>query len=152
MNRYRGGKAERRALGAFVALSRAAEHAAVRTQGEFAAAGLTESQFGVLEALHHLGPLCAAELATKVLRTRGNLTLVIANLEREDLIARTARPEDRRYRTVELTGKGRRLIGGVFPRHARLVMRTLAALNGREQDELRRLCRKLGKAAEGGGI
>jgi DNA-binding MarR family transcriptional regulator len=50
---------------------------------------------------------------------------------------------------VALTAKGRRLIAGLFPRHARLVARTLAALAPREQEELRRLCRKLGRSAAG---
>lgn len=146
-SRHRGGVGEVRALNAFIALSRAADSVTARTQAEISKAGLTEGQFGVLEALYHLGPLCAAELAEKVLRSRGNLTLVIANLERDGLVARTTRVEDRRYRTVELTAKGRRLVGGMFPRHARLVARTFAALESGEQDELRRLCRKLGKAA-----
>ena len=147
--RYRGTAAEIRALNALIALSRASDSVTARTQAVIAGAGLTEGQFGVLEALLHLGPLCAADLARKVLRSRGNLTLVIANLERDGLVARTTRAEDRRYRSVELTAKGRRLVGGIFPRHARLVAETLAALAPAEQDELRRLCRKLGKAAAG---
>ena len=146
---HRGTSEEVRALNAFIALSRATDSVETRTRSVMAEAGLTESQFGVLEALHHLGPLCAAELAKKVLRSRGNLTLVIANLERDGLAGRTTRAEDRRYRTVELTAKGRRLMERAFPRHARLVTKTMSALEPREQDELRRLCRKLGKAAAG---
>ncbi len=146
--RHRGSPEEVRALNAFIALSRAAESVAARTQATIAAAGLTDGQFGVLEALFHLGPLCAAEIARKVLRSRGNLTLVVANLERDGLITRTPRAEDRRYRTLELTGKGRRLVKRMFPRHARLVTATMGALTGAEQDELRRLCRKLGLAAK----
>jgi tellurite resistance protein len=37
----------------------------------------------------------------------------------------------------------------IFPRHARLVAKTMNALSPSEQDELRRLCRKLGLAAAG---
>ena len=142
-SRHGGSIEEVRALNAFIALSRAAESVIYRTQTEIVASGLTESQFGVLEALYHLGSMCAAELAVKVLSSRGNLTLVIANLERDGLIARTTRDEDRRYRTVALTAKGRRLVAGMFPRHARLIAGTFAVLTPREQDELRRLCRKL---------
>ncbi len=148
--RHRGGKDEVRALNAFIALTRAAESVGARTQASIAAAGLTEGQFGVLEALYHLGPLSAAEIAGKVLRTRGTLTMVVRHLERDGLVTRTARAEDRRYRTLELTTKGRRLIAGMFPGHARLVARTLGALTPGEQDELRRLCRKLGLAAKEG--
>jgi len=144
---HRGPKEEVRALNAFIALSRATDCVESRTHAVMAEEGLTESQFGVLEALHHLGPLCAADLAKKVLRSKGNLTLVIANLERDGLVERTTRAEDRRYRTVALTGKGRKLMEKSFPRHARLVAKTMGALEPGELDELRRLCRKLGKAA-----
>jgi MarR family 2-MHQ and catechol resistance regulon transcriptional repressor len=147
--RHRGPAAEVRALNALIVLSRAAESVDARLLPGIAAAGLTESQFGVLEALYHLGSLCAAELARKVLRSRGNMTLVISNLERDGLVARKARAEDRRYRTVALTAKGRRLVDGMFPGHARRAARTFAALTRGEQDELRRLCRKLGTAAAG---
>ncbi|MDE2510639.1 MAG: MarR family transcriptional regulator [Elusimicrobia bacterium] len=148
-SRYKGTAAEIRALNAFIALSRAADSVTARTQAEIAAAGLTESQFGVLEALYHLGPLCAADLAGKVLRSRGNLTLVIANLEKAGLAARTTRAEDRRYRTVELTTKGRSLVRTTLPKHVRRIVATMGALGPEEQEGLRRLCRKLGKAAAG---
>ena len=148
-SRHRGGVEEVRALNAFIALSRAADSVETRTHAVMAGAGLTESQFGVLEALYHLGPLCAADLAEKVLRSRGNLTLVIANLERDALVVRTTRTDDRRYRTVELTAKGRKRMRTTFPRHARLVAETMSALAPAELEELRRLCRKLGKAAAG---
>jgi MarR family 2-MHQ and catechol resistance regulon transcriptional repressor len=144
--RYKGTKTEVRALAAFVALQRAAESVMGATQSEVVRAGLTQSQFGVLEALLHLGPLCARDLAKKILRSKGNLTLVIENLEKAGLVARTARAEDRRVLTVELTRTGRRLVRGMFPRHARLIEGSFGVLTPNEQDELRRLCRKLGKA------
>lgn len=144
--RHKGTKREVRALGAFVALQRAAESVEGSTQKEIVRAGLTQSQFGALEALLHLGPLCAKDLARKILRSKGNLTLVVENLEKAGLVSRTAREDDRRVRTVELTRKGRRLVEGMFPRHAAVIARAFEALTDGEQDELRRLCRKLGKA------
>ena len=53
---YKGTEEERRALDVFIKLMRAAESVADRTGGPMAAAGLTPSQFGVLETLYHLGP------------------------------------------------------------------------------------------------
>jgi len=144
--RYKSTPQAVRALGAFVALQRAAESVIAATQGEIERARLTQSQFGVLEALLHLGPLCAKDLARKILRSKGNLTLVIENLEKGGLVVRTSRAEDRRWQDVELTAKGRRLIGGMFPRHARLIKKSFGVLTPNEQDELRRLCRKLGTA------
>jgi len=145
-SRYDGTATEVRALNAFVALERAAESVEAATQAEIGRASLTQSQFGVLEALLHLGPLCAGDLAKKLLRSKGNLTLVLENLEKAALIGRKRSGEDRRFVTVELTKKGRRLIAGMFPRHAALIAKAFRALTAAEQEELRRLCRKLGKA------
>ncbi|MDD5302926.1 MAG: MarR family winged helix-turn-helix transcriptional regulator [Elusimicrobia bacterium] len=145
-SRYKGTAKELRALNAFVALQRAAESVEGSTQAEIVRAKLTQSQFGALEALLHLGPLCAAQLARKILRTKGNLTLVIENLEKGGLVSRARRDDDRRVLTVELTAKGRRLVGGMFPAHAAGIARAFGVLTAEEQEELRRLCRKLGKA------
>jgi MarR family 2-MHQ and catechol resistance regulon transcriptional repressor len=145
-SRHRGPAAEVRALNAFIALQRAADSVEASTQGEIVRAKLTQGPFGVLEALLHLGPLCAAELAGKLLRTKGNLTLVLENLEKAGLVVRTRSAEDRRVVSVALAAKGRRLIAGMFPRHARAVLKSFSALDAEEQEELRRLCRKLGKA------
>jgi MarR family 2-MHQ and catechol resistance regulon transcriptional repressor len=142
--RYDGTKAEVGALNAFIALQRAADSVEAATQEEIARAGLTQGRFGVLEALLHLGPLTPKVLAGKLLRSKGNLTFVLEGLEKEALTSRARSPEDGRSYTVDLTAKGRRLISGLFPRHARLVTRSMSALTGPEQEELRRLCRKLG--------
>lgn len=68
--------------------------------------GLTVSQFGVLEALYHLGPMCQTHLAGKILKSTGNLTLVIDNLERDGLVARQRNSTDRRFVSVHLTTQG----------------------------------------------
>lgn len=109
-------------------------------------AGLTESQFGVLEALLHLGPMPQARLCEKLLVSGSNLTTVIDNLERHGWVRRVADPEDRRAWQVQLTEKGRHLIGQAFPRHAERVQALLRHLSAQEQETLGRLCRKLGLA------
>jgi MarR family 2-MHQ and catechol resistance regulon transcriptional repressor len=70
--------------------------------------------------------------------------VVVGNLARRGLVRRTRGPQDRRFVTVTLTDKGRRLIGGMFPRHVRHVVREMGALSLPEQAELGRLCRQLG--------
>ena len=57
---------------------------------------VTVSQFGVLEALHHLGPLRQGEISAKLLRSGGNITLVVDNLEARGLVQRTREANDRR--------------------------------------------------------
>ena len=81
------------------------------------AAGLTVGQFGILEALLHLGPFCQRDLGRKLLRSDGNVTVVVGDLPGAASFGATRRADDRRFVTVALTEKGRRLIGGIFPRH-----------------------------------
>ena len=147
--RHHGPPAERAALDAFIKLTRAAESVYARASAVPARHGLTGSQFGVLEALMHLGPMCQRDLGRKILRSSGNMTLVIDNLEKRGLVRRERSAEDRRYYSVVLTAEGGRLIRGMFPAHARAVTETMGALTRAEQEELGRLCRRLGVAAEG---
>ncbi len=135
-----------RALDAYVKLHRCTNLLRSRSAQFFATHGLTYSQFATLEVLYHRGPLCQRDIAAKVLTSGGNLTLVVDNLERAGMVVRRAAPEDRRRKLVTLTAKGRRLIAGIFPEHARRIDSSLQALTGREQEQLARLCKKLGLA------
>jgi MarR family 2-MHQ and catechol resistance regulon transcriptional repressor len=143
---YRGSAQERAALDAYIKLMRAADSVTARLDPLMRAADLTVGQFGALEALLHRGPLCQRDLGRKLLRSGGNITVVVGNLARRGLVRRHRGPQDRRFVTVTLTDKGRRLIGGIFPRHVRHVVRELGALSPPEQAELGRLCRQLGLA------
>ena len=147
--RYEGTASARRALDAYIKLSRAANAVEASINRPLSEAGLSISQFGVLEALYHLGPLHQGDLADKILKTSGNLTVVLQNLEDRDLVARERDPADRRYVRITLTEHGRHLIGDIFPDHVERVEATFGALEPAEQDTLARLCRKLGRAAQG---
>jgi len=110
---------------------------------------LTESQFGVLEALYHKGPMTQVRLCEKLLLSGSNLTTVLDNLERSGWVRRLADPEDRRAHRIELTARGRAIIGRVFPVHAARITALLNHLTHQEQAHLGRLCRKLGRAVAG---
>jgi len=142
--KYRGPENQVRALNAFITLARASEAVAARLQRDLAGKRLTTSQFGVIEALLHLGPLCQGELAGKLLRSGASMTSVVAGLEKRGLVVRQRTEEDKRFVRVALTGKGRRLIQEIFPAHAETVARLFSILTEQEQEQLRRLCRKLG--------
>jgi len=141
---YRGGKDEARALNAYVKLMRASEAVTGRIHRHLTDAGLTVTQFGVLEALYSLGPLSQRDIGRKILKSSGNITLVIDNLEKRGLVKRERSKEDRRYYAVDLTATGRKMIGTIFPRHAAKVVEEMKSLTGAEQEELSRLCRKMG--------
>jgi len=145
---YAGTPRERLALRTFVKLVRAANNLNARLNRTLADAGLTESQFGVLEALLHLGALHQRELAQKILRTNGNVTLVVDHLEKRGLVRRERGSADRRYVKVHLTDAGEALVKGLFPGHAARLAEELSVLSEEEQHELGRLCRRLNMAVE----
>src|SRR5450432_865461 len=113
--RHRGTLDEINALNAFIKLQRAAESVSVRVHA-ILPEGLTTTQFGVLESLHHIGPLCQSELAEKLLKSGGNLTLVVDNLEKAGFVSRERDPADRRFVVVKLTEKGQGFIAALFPK------------------------------------
>ncbi len=145
---HQGAAGEVRALNAFITLQRAAESVAARTQQHLAKHRLTSSQFGTLEALYHLGPLCQRELGAKLLRTSGNITMVVDNLEKRQLVVRKPDPHDRRMVQVHLTAPGRRLIKKVLRPHIAGIVDAMTALSATEQETLRRLCRTLGRGGD----
>jgi MarR family transcriptional regulator, 2-MHQ and catechol-resistance regulon repressor len=140
---YEGTPREKRALNAYIKLYRASESVTARINAHLAEHSLTVSQFGVLEALYHLGPLHQARLAEKILKTTGNLTHVIDHLEARGLVERQ-RQKDRRYIVVHLTTAGEALIADIFPQHVERVVAAFDCLTDVEQAELERLCKKLG--------
>ena len=122
-----------------------------RTQTSFARAiqnfltpyDLTTAQFGVLEALYHLGDLKICELIDKTLSTSGNMTVVIRNLEKEGLITRHVNVEDRRAFVIGLTDAGRTLIRPVFEQHLFLLEDVFGRLTLEDKDALLVLLKKM---------
>ena len=144
---YKGRKAEVRALDAYIKLMRAADTIGLQTAHFLKDSGLTASQFGVIETLYHLGPLQQSVISEKLLKSGGNMTLVIDNLERRKLIRRVVNPEDRRCITVHLTDSGREVITALFPTFAAYVADIMSGLSADEQQQLGKLCRELGTTA-----
>ena len=142
---YRGTPEEIRALDTWIKLTRAMDSFGARLAGHGTCSDVTVSQFGVLEALHHLGPLRQGEISVKLLRSGGNTTLVVDNLEARGLVQRTREANDRRVVTVSLTEAGEALIAELFPQHVCAIVEEMSVLTADEQETLGRLCRKLGK-------
>jgi len=107
---------------------------------------LSISQFGVIEALYHLGPLCQKDIGDKILKTSGNITLVIDNLEKRKLVKREKDPDDRRRMIVRLSESGYVLIEKIFPDHSKTAKKIFSVLEPEERDSLSLLLKKLGKA------
>jgi MarR family 2-MHQ and catechol resistance regulon transcriptional repressor len=132
------------ALRVYAKLLRAGRTVLARVEPGLAAAGLTPTQFGVLEAILHKGPLTQRDLMRRVLTSPGNMTDVVDKLEARDLVRRARSAADRRAVLVDLTPHGRSVIEALFPRHAADVTRAMGVLTADEQAILGRLLRKLG--------
>lgn len=141
---YKGSKKEVNALNTFIKLIRAVESLNSILNISLAKEGLTESQFGVLEILYHLGSMSQKNLAGKLLKSGGNITLVIDNLEKGGLVVRRRGVVDRRYYNIQLTEKGKKLIETVFPRQLKIITEEISILNDNEQHELQRMCKLIG--------
>jgi MarR family 2-MHQ and catechol resistance regulon transcriptional repressor len=141
---FRGDSRTVLALDTFIKLSRASDALASRLAHGEMIGGLTLSQFGVMETLFHLGPLCQGQISAKLLKSTGNVTLVLDNLEKHGLVERKRQTEDRRMVMINLTPKGESLIKEIFPHQAAKIAEEFAVLTEQEQVELGRLCKKLG--------
>lgn len=142
--KYPGTPKETAALDAFIALKRSSNELTGLMQGSLTEYRLTSGQFGVLEALFHLGPLTQREIGDKLLSTKGNITMLIDNLEKASLVKRVRDLKDRRTVTVKLTPKGNKFIASIIPGHMQKIIEIMSVLSFEEMKELKRLCKKIG--------
>jgi len=145
---FEGSSEQMLALDTMIKLTRATNSLLARLARRSTHPDLTESQFGTLEALYHLGPMSQTEICSKLLKSGGNTTLVVDNLERHGLVERHRDEHDRRVVMVALTTHGTDLISSIFPIHAAAVADEMAVLTAEEQRQLGALCKKLGKGLE----
>ena len=108
---------------------------------------LGDSDFRVLEALLHKGPLPVNTVGPKVWLTPGSISVAVDRLVKKGLVSRKDHPRDRRVRRVELTAKGRALIMRGFREHAAAMETVVSVLSKNERLTLLRLLKKLGKRA-----
>ena len=142
---YNGTEDEKATLDAFIKLTRASESINGRLSRSLSEANLTITQFGTLEALLHLGPLNQRELGQKLLKSGGNITLVIDNLLKNDMVKKETDPNDRRAVIISLTPKGKSFIEELFPQHLNRIKEEFNCLNKKEKQQLAAICKKLGK-------
>jgi MarR family 2-MHQ and catechol resistance regulon transcriptional repressor len=143
---FTGSRAEMRTLDTFVKLTRCTNSVLARLAERNSIGELTYSQFAVLEALYHLGPMTAGDVSQKILKSGGNLTLVIDNLERDGLVRRERDSNDRRVIHVHLTEAGKGKVEAVLPGHVAALVDEFKILSAKEQVMLGELCKKLGRS------
>jgi MarR family transcriptional regulator, 2-MHQ and catechol-resistance regulon repressor len=111
---------------------------------------LGASDFAVLEAVLHKGPLPVNEIGKKVMLTSGSITVAVDRLEAKGLVERRAHSTDRRAKIVHLTKEGRKLITRAYADHAADLERLASAsLTRSERETLISLLKKIGYEAAG---
>lgn len=145
---YRGDPKEVLALDTWIKLNRALEALASQVNQSGTMGGMTPTQFAVVEALYHLGPLPQCQLAARVFKSSGNMTLVVDNLEKLGMVSRQSDAHDRRVSLVVLTPLGKETVSKIFPGHAAFIKDLFIVLTSEEQRLLGETLRKLGKQGE----
>ena len=135
----------------WIVLARCHHALTLLVERDIAGLGLCLSDFMVLEALLHKGPLTISEIQAKVLLASGSMTAAVDRLESRGLVVRRATSEDRRVRRIELTPAGRRLIEAAFAEHARHLEDAVAVLDKVEKEQVYSGLRKLGRSVAAQG-
>jgi MarR family 2-MHQ and catechol resistance regulon transcriptional repressor len=136
------------ALKLYVVLARATESLHAHTKADIESHGLSHTEFAILEALYHKGPMLLGEVQKKILVSSGGITFLIDKLEKRGLVTRRLCETDRRARFADLTKEGRELIAEIFPGHAEVIRRATAGLGLADQRKLIELLKALGAEAE----
>jgi MarR family transcriptional regulator, 2-MHQ and catechol-resistance regulon repressor len=135
------------ALKLWVVLARAMNAVSKHVEADVAQYDLTGTEFGILEALYHKGPMLLGEIQRKILVTSGGITYLVDRLVVKGLVRREQCEEERRARYAVLTPAGQSLIKRIFPDHAARIEQAVSGLTAAEQREATQLLRKLGLAA-----
>lgn len=135
------------ALKLFVVLARAQRAISERVEESLGTHGLTHTEFAILEALYHKGPLLLGEVQRKILVSSGGITFLVDKLADRGLVERRLCATDRRARYAALTRKGEALMSDIFPAHAETIREAMSGLSRAEQKQATALLKQLGLAA-----
>jgi MarR family 2-MHQ and catechol resistance regulon transcriptional repressor len=110
--------------------------------------GLTASQFSTLKVLRLRGALAQRDIAKYLLKTGGNVTVVVDNLEKQGLVTRIRDTEDRRIVFVKLTTAGEEMFDRLYQPHLARICEVMGNLNDSELSQLQSLLEKLNSASD----
>ena len=128
-------------------LARAYGSIATYVERSFGERGLCLTDFMILEALLHKGPLTISAIGEKLLLASASMTSAIDRLEQRDLVRRTASAEDRRVRLIELTDDGRVFITRLYAHHVEDLERITGDLSPEERRVVYNALKKMGLTA-----
>lgn len=143
-SKYNGTNKEITSLDSYIILSRTTESLSSKINRILKEAGFTESQFKVLDALYHLGPLTQKALGQKLQTSGGNITMVIDNLEKRGLVKRIRGTDDRRLFSINLSNNGKTEIENVLPKVVKMITGEMKVLTKKEHKKLQSMCKRIG--------
>lgn len=147
MSSKQSGEQTRRdkALKLFVTLSRASDSflKSVMDSGVLDSR-VSQTEFAILEALLFGGRMHQCDVASRILKSRGNISVAVQHLVEKQLVDRVPDPDDRRHTMISLTPTGRSLILEIFPQVAEAIEQTCSQFSDEEIQEYIRLNKKLG--------
>lgn len=152
-----------KAFRAYLELLDTADWIRAELRPQLEAFDLTMAGFRLLEMLYREGPVSKPMAADRFRFKRQNLNVIVAGLQQRGWVqvtvtmyplaevketgaskARVRNPRDgQRVGVISLTPLGKKFIGNVLPRHAKMVKALMRVLEGREKESLIRICRKL---------
>jgi len=122
---FKGSKREVAVHNTFITLRRATDTLIYKFKLCLDKYGLSEGQFNVLDALFDLASLSQKNLGRKLLKSGGNITMVVDNLEKSGYVFRKRSKEDRRFSIIELTLNGKKKIEETLPAQIDLITNML---------------------------
>jgi DNA-binding MarR family transcriptional regulator len=105
--------------------------------------GLSPAQFDILAHVGAAEGITQQDLAAARLTTKGNLSQLLAHMERDGVVCRV---RDGHVKRIHLTEAGRRLFAEVVPAHEAVVAAQFCALAPADTDRLLGLLRTLDRA------
>lgn len=133
----------KQAIGVYRELARADDSVSAVMERQLHKAGMGIAQFRILDHLLQAGATPQVELAEILLLSKGNISTVIDRLVAKSMVARWTKDGYKRRVMIHLTPQGRAMVEGLFPKQARVIRAHMSALSEREQETLRKLCKKL---------
>ena len=128
---------------AYVRLVRSSEALHGDVSRGLAVDGLSASQFSAMKVLRIHGRLAQRDIAKYILKSGGNITALVDNLEREGVVRRERDTVDRRVIYVSLTTAGETLFDDLYPGHLERIREAMAALTDLECEQLILLLQKV---------
>ena len=110
--------------------------------------GVSNTDFRVMEALLHKGPLPVNVIGPRVNLTPGAISVAVDRLEVRGLVGRAEGKRDRRVRVVALTQEGEKVISPVYHRHVLLLEHVFEPLSENQRLSLENMLKLLGRYAE----